>query len=408
MGCGASKQSEKKPEAKKPEEKKEAAAQNQAGACQKTEDKKPEETKPEKTEAPKEEPKEEPKEAEKKEEELPKSRVAVFKAVSTVLARFASLKATDKGISEDEIITEITKEGVPENQAEEILDNTEDTDGDIDEAQLTKGMGTWKSLVLIAATEIKKPPTEDKVADAKLKLQAVNAFLDANSAKKNEVQKKTASLRTLALVAELAAELKPEEKDDDLAGLIEDSCNTMSKEVLAKYDENEKEINDLVSNPDRKADLRKLWKDVDFNGSRKISTVEFNYFIRKTYPTFVQPCANKAAFKATLAGGDGDEWVERKEFADLLRNLVAYNKLYFVFATIDSSDDRRIEKDEYIKMRKKTEGSDFDAAEAEETWSKIDVDGSGKLTFREFTKAATQVSNEKNIAAPIPIEDDEE
>ena len=47
-------------------------------------------------------------------------------------------------------------------------------------------------------------------------------------------------------------------------------------------------------------------------------------------------------------GGDGDAWVEPKEFPQLLANLFYFNKLFQCFEQVDADDDRRIDEKEFI------------------------------------------------------------
>jgi hypothetical protein len=49
------------------------------------------------------------------------------------------------------------------------------------------------------------------------------------------------------------------------------------------------------------------------------------------------------------AGGDGDAYVQKKEFKALLANIFFFNKLFLVFEDIDTGDDRRIDFGEFIR-----------------------------------------------------------
>ena len=51
----------------------------------------------------------------------------------------------------------------------------------------------------------------------------------------------------------------------------------------------------------------------------------------------------------TQKEGDGDDWVERHEFVTFLRNVFYFNRVFYVFSKIDSSNDRRLDLKELTK-----------------------------------------------------------
>lgn len=60
-----------------------------------------------------------------------------------------------------------------------------------------------------------------------------------------------------------------------------------------------------------------------------------------------KPALMRAYKQTTLKDGDGDAWVERKEFKALIRNIYVTQKLWELFDNLDSGDDRRINLAEF-------------------------------------------------------------
>jgi len=81
--------------------------------------------------------------------------------------------------------------------------------------------------------------------------------------------------------------------------------------------------------------------------------------------------------------GDGDDWVEKKEFAALLLNIFWFNKLWLVFDDIDQDDDRRVDCREFQAGIGKL-GLQLSPSDAAEEFKKIDKNGGGQVLFVEF------------------------
>ena len=113
---------------------------------------------------------------------------------------------------------------------------------------------------------------------------------------------------------------------------------------------------------------------------------EIDKFVVAKYPLLNSKPALIRAYKRTLskeAGGDGDDWVEKKEFALLLKNLIFYNRLFAAFDDVDSGDDRRVDLKEFQSGLKYV-GMSLSAAESEAEFKEIDKNGGGQVLFDEF------------------------
>ena len=102
-----------------------------------------------------------------------------------------------------------------------------------------------------------------------------------------------------------------------------------------------------------------------------------------------KPALMRAFKKTTLKDGDGDAWVERKEFPALLRNLLYFNKLHAAFAAMDKGDDGRMDLAEF-KAGLLHVGMSLGDAEAEAEFAAMDVNGGGQILFDEFCMWAAQ------------------
>eukprot|EP00811_Abedinium_folium_P011815 NODE_20942_length_775_cov_10.652778.p2 GENE.NODE_20942_length_775_cov_10.652778~~NODE_20942_length_775_cov_10.652778.p2 ORF type:complete len:178 (-),score=40.11 NODE_20942_length_775_cov_10.652778:135-668(-) len=140
----------------------------------------------------------------------------------------------------------------------------------------------------------------------------------------------------------------------------------------------------------KKADLRKLWDDLDSNGNGLVSLAEVDKFVEGKvgcgkWPVWLnnKPALMRAFKKTIKEDGDGDEWVEKNEFQALLLNIFWFNKLWAVFISIDSGGDRRVDADEFLTGLNRL-GLDLSPSEAMVEFAKADVDGGGQILFPEF------------------------
>lgn len=129
-----------------------------------------------------------------------------------------------------------------------------------------------------------------------------------------------------------------------------------------------------------------LWKCLDFNGNGGSTLAEIDKFVKDRYPILNNKPALMRAYKRTCSkkgGGDGDDYVEKKEFWQLLNNLVAYNQLYQAFDDIDTGDDRRVDCEEFIRGVKYL-ALDLPKEAAVREFQRIDTNGGGQVLFDEF------------------------
>lgn len=141
-------------------------------------------------------------------------------------------------------------------------------------------------------------------------------------------------------------------------------------------------LEDQIRADTKTKDLRTaLWRGLDFNGNGIVSLAEIDKWVVERYPLLnSKPALMRAYKKTTLKDGNGDDWVQRREFIKLLRNIFYFNRVYLVFDSIDTDDDRRIDIDEFragfpllgLKMN------------ADEVFAAIDTNNGGIILFIEF------------------------
>merc|ERR1719326_785821 len=105
-----------------------------------------------------------------------------------------------------------------------------------------------------------------------------------------------------------------------------------------------------------RSDLKKLWRRLDFNGNNIVSLAEIDKMVVELvnggqWPAWLnnKPALMRAYKKTILKDGDGDDWVEKKEFHALLLNIFWFNRLWQVFDAIDTGDDRRMDVNEFVQ-----------------------------------------------------------
>merc|ERR1719378_1502974 len=116
----------------------------------------------------------------------------------------------------------------------------------------------------------------------------------------------------------------------------------VNKKGFADFDKLEANIKNIIAS---KKKLRSLWKRIDFNGNNIVSLAEIDKLCVEKFPLLNHKPALMRAYKLTISkagGGDGDDWVERKEFKRLLVNLFYFNKIFWVFDQVDNDKDRRL------------------------------------------------------------------
>eukprot|EP00730_Choanoeca_flexa_P007395 TRINITY_DN12326_c3_g1_i10.p1 TRINITY_DN12326_c3_g1~~TRINITY_DN12326_c3_g1_i10.p1 ORF type:complete len:515 (+),score=125.08 TRINITY_DN12326_c3_g1_i10:47-1591(+) len=140
---------------------------------------------------------------------------------------------------------------------------------------------------------------------------------------------------------------------------------------------------DLLKAIDSTDAIDSLWNQADFNGNGGCSLAELDKMVEEKGWPLSKPTLMRAYKKTTLKDGDGDAWVEKKEFAAFLQNAFFFERLWDVFEDLDGDDDRRIEVDEFKAGMGKL-GCALSDEEAQAEFAKIDTNGGGKVLFKEF------------------------
>merc|ERR1719327_250077 len=157
----------------------------------------------------------------------------------------------------------------------------------------------------------------------------------------------------------------------------------VNKKCYRDFDELEKIIKATIAD---KKKLLSLWKRLDFNGNNIVSLAEIDKLAVEKYPLLNHKPALMRAYKMTISkkgGGDGDDWVERKEFKRLLANLFYFNKIFWVFDQVDNDKDRRMNFQEF-KHCLAVCGSPMSQSQARAEFQKVDRNGGGIILFNEF------------------------
>jgi hypothetical protein len=151
--------------------------------------------------------------------------------------------------------------------------------------------------------------------------------------------------------------------------------------------------------PDKKA-RRELFDQMDVNGNGGLSLAEIDKAVVEGLvgpvlgcPDFNHKPALIRAYKAADKSGDG--FIERSEFAKLLRYIVYFNNLWHKFEEIDSDHDRRLSADEFAAGCI-TMGLNLSASEAAAEFATCDTDGGGMILFGEFCTWCAEQEHKKD------------
>mmetsp|Transcript_66055 Transcript_66055/g.157959 ORF Transcript_66055/g.157959 Transcript_66055/m.157959 type:complete len:556 (+) Transcript_66055:96-1763(+) len=139
-----------------------------------------------------------------------------------------------------------------------------------------------------------------------------------------------------------------------------------------------------------RSDLKKLWRRLDYNGNNVVSLAEIDKLVVDlvsggVWPNWLnnKPALMRAYKKTTLKDGDGDSWVEKKEFHALLLNIFWFNKLWQIFDNVDTGNDRRMDINEFMAGMNRL-GLNMSPAEAQQEFNKIDTNRGGQVLFTEL------------------------
>jgi Ca2+-binding EF-hand superfamily protein len=188
----------------------------------------------------------------------------------------------------------------------------------------------------------------------------------------------------------------PVVEGDAAAGAPANAVVLQTLHRVVNFEEERRIAKEIFSN---KETLSRLWSILDFNGNGIVSLAEIDKMVvwlsddtgstSAAYNGFFYGMNNKPAlmraYKRTIStegGGDGGDYVHKKHFTILLRNLHLFNHLWQVFDSIDG-DDRRIDVNEFKAGMSKL-GLQLDDATAEAEYQQIDTNGGGQILFDEF------------------------
>jgi Ca2+-binding EF-hand superfamily protein len=113
-----------------------------------------------------------------------------------------------------------------------------------------------------------------------------------------------------------------------------------------------------------------------------------------------KPALMRAYKFTTLEEGNGDAYVQRKEFVALLRNLFFFNKLWGFFDEFDVEDDRRINGQEF-QAGLQSMGFTLSQQDIVSTFNEIDENNGGQILFDEFCAYCIKVTWENSVESPL-------
>ena len=130
--------------------------------------------------------------------------------------------------------------------------------------------------------------------------------------------------------------------------------------------------------------INDLWKSLDFNGNNIVSLAEIDKFVIGNYPLLNnKPALMRAYKRTTLKDGDGDCWVEKKEFRAMLYNLFYFNKVFQAFQLMDADNDRRLNLEEF-QSSCDVLSMNMNADQLTDQFNAVDTNGGGIVLFDEF------------------------
>ncbi|KAL2628861.1 hypothetical protein R1flu_013547 [Riccia fluitans] len=144
--------------------------------------------------------------------------------------------------------------------------------------------------------------------------------------------------------------------------------------------------------PEEKAARSKLFTQFDPNGNGYLSLAEVDKGIRDVLgleDLFEAKPAIIRAFSAAKGVSKGkskvgDDFVERSEFRLILLYLRQYFELFEMFEAVDTSDDRKISREEFDSALEKLKAWGLDVTDPEAAFNKVDTNHGGSVLFAEF------------------------
>lgn len=161
--------------------------------------------------------------------------------------------------------------------------------------------------------------------------------------------------------------------------------HVVTKKSLQKFDQLEQTFKNVCKDNKK---LKPIWDRLDFNGNNIVSLAEIDKMCVEAYPLLNHKPALMRAYKATIKAGDGDDWVQKREFKSLLGNLIYFNKAFWLFDNADGDKDRRLTEKEF-KWCMACLGEKMSESEAQMEFRRVDRNGGGIILFDEFCKYIT-------------------
>lgn len=136
----------------------------------------------------------------------------------------------------------------------------------------------------------------------------------------------------------------------------------------------------------------KIFERFDPNGNGYLSLSEVEKGVREVFALnekFLKPEVIKHAFKSAKKSGGkksklSDDYVEKNEFRTFLVFLRQYSEYYEMFDSIDTSDDKKINFEEFEKAIPILSKWGVDVKDTRTAFDKIDSNDGNQIRFDEF------------------------
>ena len=159
---------------------------------------------------------------------------------------------------------------------------------------------------------------------------------------------------------------------------------------------------------EERAKRRKIWDAIDMNGNGYVSLAEFDRGVRDvlnlpkifSLKKVLIRAFNAAKNKIKGKSKHSDDYVEWLEFRILLVYLRQYFEYYVMFCRIDTSDDFKVDINEFKKAIPTLEKWGVKITDPVAEFKKIDNNNSGSIMFDEFCEYA--------IKKNLDLEDDDD
>ena len=157
-----------------------------------------------------------------------------------------------------------------------------------------------------------------------------------------------------------------------------------------------------------RAKRRQLWNSIDMNKNGYVSLAEFDRGVRDvlnlpqifSLKKVLIRAFNAAKNKIKGKSKHSDDYVEWLEFRILLVYLRQYFEYYIMFCRIDTSDDFKVDINEFTKAVPTLAKWGVKITDPKAEFKKIDTNNSGSIMFDEFCEYA--------IKKNLDLEDDDD